>query len=215
MILTCPYCDTRFNFDAQHVQEGPKKVQCCICHEVWLQTKSGILTYDRPPTATQDHNPLKTKQPVKRSFRPYMLACFLAFILTVFFTCRQPILETFPTTAFIYEKMGFDVPPFLQIKHVSIAPKANGQGLVFKAKIVNKKSFTQFIPPLSLSNDTGDLHEFTLEDRLIKPYGRHDIHVTLDHIPYKKYEYVYMLPEPAPAHPLIQKIMSFFGNDNN
>lgn len=175
MILTCPQCSTRYHVDPSALAGGGRSVRCASCGHRWTARPPAdtpqVLDYGpSAPDAVPRVRPLATSTKGRNrssgNLVGWLVAVLAALVVASAVIGRNEIVDGFPASASIYQKLGLPVTIQLGLQFEGVTSKRLEEGgiavLVVEGEIVNVTEQDRPVPPIRIilqDNGGRDLQE--------------------------------------------------------
>ena len=186
MILSCPACNTRFQFDESLLRDGSRKVRCGKCSHVWQCGAADLATTEEIPAEQLRVEVLSTpdrdsesvvegrRRPAKKSPEERgessllvgwaLLLVFIVGLLGGLWAFRDSVVAAVPGMARLYELVeGRQVIPGegLAIQNVSSRRRLiDGDRAVFiEGEVLNFSDIVRQVPSIRISINDADGRE--------------------------------------------------------
>lgn len=183
MILTCPQCSTRYHVDPASLGQNGRSVRCANCGNRWLARPPADAPKALDADADTDDSIAQTaprKRPLpggeaarRGSAGPvgWLVGVLVILFLASAIVGRNEIVEGFPASASIYQKLGLPVTMQLGLQFENVTSERLAERgvsiLVIEGQIVNMSEQERKVPPVkvTLLDDGGR----KLQDELFRP----------------------------------------------
>jgi len=184
MIITCPKCESRYAVEPTQMGNTKRKVRCAHCKHVWeIDCYDQDIQFDKPKRRYTPVPPVIPQQ--TRLWKRGLFVIVLLCIILSAILGRHMIMNQWPKTAYLYEKLGFQVAPTgegLQILETEafLTNQDNDakKKLLITGKIVNTSNETKLIPPLRISIE-GPCHHNKKKVCVLQTWQHHLAHSRL------------------------------------
>lgn len=192
MILSCPACSTRYLVDPALLGPDGREVRCAKCGHQWAQKPpEDVPAPDLPPLEPEIRSvpepeavasapdippsgvnlPALPRQASRRGSSVAWLLLFL--VLAIFvgaFAAREQIMEAWPASTKLYERLGLSMPSYDKVLVVrngasSYHIEDGKQVLVVQGEVVNISPALQPVPRLraTLREQGRDMQSWTFQ----------------------------------------------------
>jgi predicted Zn finger-like uncharacterized protein len=164
MILTCPQCSTRYHVDPESLGAAGRTVRCANCGQRWSVTPPAdtpqIVEFSTPaPPAAPRLRPVVAPEPARRRHSASLIGWLAVILVALLGTSavigRNEIVEAFPASAAIYQKLHLPVALDHGLQFEQITSTRLQEGgiavLVVEGAIVNVTRQDREVPPIRIT----------------------------------------------------------------
>jgi predicted Zn finger-like uncharacterized protein len=162
MILTCPQCATRYHVDPEALGALGRTVRCASCGRRWSVKPPAdtpqVVEFSTPASAARSRPAAAPEQvPGRRSVSLFgwLAAILIGLLAASAVIGRNEIVDAFPTTAALYQKLHLPIALDHGLKFDQITSTRLHEGgiavLVVEGAIVNVTHHDRAVPPIRIT----------------------------------------------------------------
>jgi predicted Zn finger-like uncharacterized protein len=162
MILNCPQCATRYHVDPEALGALGRTVRCASCGRRWSVKPPAdtpqVVEFSTPASAARSRPAAAPEQaPGRRSVSLFgwLAAILIGLLAASAVIGRNEIVDAFPTTAALYQKLHLPIALDHGLKFDQITSTRLHEGgiavLVVEGAIVNVTHHDRAVPPIRIT----------------------------------------------------------------